>query len=42
MDHFEALTEVVVEREGKEVKIDYWPRAFEVADSWVMAKVEEG
>ncbi len=41
VDYFEEKMKVVVERDGKEVTYEYWPRAFEMAKSWQMVKVEE-
>jgi hypothetical protein len=41
VDHFEEEMKVVVERGGKQRKINYWPRSFEMAKSWQMVKVDE-
>jgi hypothetical protein len=41
VNHFEAQMEVVVTREEEELKVKYWPRAFEKAKSWQMVKIEE-
>ena len=41
VDHFEEKMKVVVEREGKEITFEYWPRAFEMAKSWQMVKAGE-
>ncbi|KAE8451031.1 hypothetical protein EG329_004703 [Mollisiaceae sp. DMI_Dod_QoI] len=41
VDHFEAEMEVVVERDGEEKKINYWPRSHEKAKSWQMAKKDD-
>jgi hypothetical protein len=41
VDHFEEQMKVVVEREGVETDIKYWPRSFEMAKSWQMVKVDE-
>ncbi|KAF4626971.1 hypothetical protein G7Y89_g11181 [Cudoniella acicularis] len=40
VDNFESEMEVVIERQGLETRIKYWPRAFEKAGSWHMVKVE--
>lgn len=41
VDHFEAVMEVLVERDGEEKKFTYWPRSHEVAKSWQMVKKDE-
>jgi hypothetical protein len=41
VDHFEEEMKVVVERQGVETEIKYWPRSFEMAESWQMVKVDE-
>lgn len=40
-EDFEAQLEVVVQRNGVDVKIKYWPRSYEKAASWQMVKVED-
>jgi hypothetical protein len=41
VDYFEEQLKVVVERDGGEITIKYWPRSFEKAKSWQMVKAEE-
>jgi len=41
VDHFKETMKVVVEREGLEIEIEYWPRSFELAKSWQMIKLDE-
>jgi hypothetical protein len=41
VDRFDEQMRVVVERGGLEIEIEYWPRNFEMADSWQMVKVDE-
>jgi len=41
VDHFEEQMKVVVEREGAEMEIKYWPRSFETAKSWQMVEVND-
>ncbi|KAE9368515.1 hypothetical protein N431DRAFT_428298 [Stipitochalara longipes BDJ] len=41
VDYFKEKMKVVVEREGVETEIEYWPRSFETAKSWQMIKVDE-
>lgn len=41
IDHLEEVMDVVVEREGVEVEIRYWPRTFEKTKSWQFVTKEE-
>jgi hypothetical protein len=41
VDHFDAEMEVIVERDGEETKIKYWPRSYDKAKSWQMVKKED-
>ncbi|PMD38154.1 hypothetical protein L207DRAFT_514073 [Hyaloscypha variabilis F] len=41
VDHFNETMKVVVEREGVETEIEYWPRSFEIAKAWQMIKLDE-
>jgi hypothetical protein len=41
VDHFEEQMKVIVERDGVETEIKYWPRGFEMVKSWQMVKLDE-
>lgn len=41
MDCFEEEMGAVVEGDGEEVNVRYWPRRFEKAKSWKMVKAGE-
>jgi hypothetical protein len=40
VDHFEEEMKLVIERQGVDTEIGYWPRSFEIAKSWQMVKVD--
>lgn len=41
VDHFEEKMEIIVKRDGSDVKIVYWPRSYEMSKSWQMIKKED-
>lgn len=41
VDHFDAEMEVIVERDGEEMPLRYWPRSREKVKSWQMVKKDE-
>ncbi len=41
VDHFEDKMKVVIERDGVQFEIKYWPRSFEMAKAWQMGKLDE-
>ncbi|KAF8865277.1 hypothetical protein BDZ45DRAFT_441517 [Acephala macrosclerotiorum] len=41
VDHFDVEMEVIVERDGEEMPIKYWPRTHEKVKSWQMIKKDE-
>jgi hypothetical protein len=41
VDDFEAELEVIVRRDAKDMKVKYWPRAWEKADSWQLIKITD-
>lgn len=41
VDHFEEKMKLLIERDGVQIEIKYWPRSFEMAKSWRMVKLDE-
>ena len=41
IEHFEAQLTLIVRRDGQDIQVKYWPRAYEKAPSWRMVKVAQ-